>query len=91
MDISGLVSALLIGVVVGSLGRLVLPGHHHIGVLWTLVVGVAAALSGSLVADLVGVSEAAAGDWLEAGIQIVLASLGVAGLCRWFAKSMDAR
>ncbi|MFJ9576326.1 GlsB/YeaQ/YmgE family stress response membrane protein [Streptomyces sp. NPDC101191] len=91
MDITGLVSALLIGAVVGTLGRLALPGRQHIGVLWTLVVGVAAALSGSLLAALTGVGEAAAGDWLEVGLQVVLAALGVAGLCKWFAKSMDAR
>ncbi|MFG3350250.1 GlsB/YeaQ/YmgE family stress response membrane protein [Streptomyces sp. NPDC048018] len=90
MDVSGLVSALLIGVVVGSLGRLALPGHYHIGVLWTLVVGVGAALLGSLVSALLGVGEAAAGDWLEAGIQVALAALGVAAVCRWLTKSMDA-
>ncbi|MDQ0982870.1 GlsB/YeaQ/YmgE family stress response membrane protein [Streptomyces sp. V2I9] len=82
MEISGLVSALVIGAAVGLLGRLVLPGRQHIGVLWTLVVGVAAALLGSLPASLLGVGATRGVDWIEWLIQVVLAGLGVAGLDR---------
>ncbi len=45
MEISGVISALVVGVVIGVLGRLVVPGRQHIGILWTVVVGIAAALS----------------------------------------------
>ncbi|MFJ2026803.1 GlsB/YeaQ/YmgE family stress response membrane protein [Streptomyces sp. NPDC087897] len=82
MEISGLVSALVIGAAVGLLGRLVLPGRQHIGVLWTLVVGIAAALLGSLLASLLGVGATRGVDWIEWLIQVVLAGLGVAGLDR---------
>ncbi|WP_411097307.1 GlsB/YeaQ/YmgE family stress response membrane protein [Streptomyces sp. 020-2-3H-GM] len=78
MEISGLVSALLIGAAVGLLGRLVLPGRQHIGVLWTLVVGIGAALLGSLL----GVGSTRGVDWIEWLFQIVLAGLGVAALDR---------
>jgi uncharacterized membrane protein YeaQ/YmgE (transglycosylase-associated protein family) len=40
----------LIGLVVGALGRLVLPGRQKIGLLWTAGAGVAAALLGGDVA-----------------------------------------
>ncbi|MEU7295484.1 GlsB/YeaQ/YmgE family stress response membrane protein [Streptomyces exfoliatus] len=82
MTISGIISAVVIGVAVGLLGRLVLPGRQHIGVLWTLVVGVAAALVGSLVASLFGLEGTRGVDWTECLIQIVLAALGVAALDR---------
>lgn len=82
MHISGLVSALVIGAAVGLLGRLVLPGRQHIGVLWTLVVGMAAALLGPLLASVLGVGDTRGVDWSEWLIQIVLAGLGVAALDR---------
>ncbi|MEU1493756.1 GlsB/YeaQ/YmgE family stress response membrane protein [Streptomyces sp. NPDC005776] len=82
MEISGLVSALLIGVVVGLLGHLVLPGRQHIGVLWTLVAGMAAALLGTLLASVLGVAHTRGIDRSECLIQIVLAALAVAGLSR---------
>jgi uncharacterized membrane protein YeaQ/YmgE (transglycosylase-associated protein family) len=82
MHISGLVSALVIGTSVGLLGRLVLPGRQHIGVLWTLVVGMAAALLGSLLASVLRVGETRGVDWSEWIMQIVLAGLGVAALDR---------
>jgi hypothetical protein len=33
MEISGIISAILIGTLIGVLGRLVVPGRQHIGIL----------------------------------------------------------
>ncbi|MDH6228569.1 MULTISPECIES: GlsB/YeaQ/YmgE family stress response membrane protein [Streptomyces] len=82
MEISGIISAIVIGIVIGVLGRLVVPGRQHIGVLWTIVVGIAAALIGSALAGAFGVSDTNGPDWLEWLIQVVLAALGVAALDR---------
>lgn len=82
MEISGLVSALIIGIVVGLLAHLVLPGRQHIGVLWTLTAGMAAALLGSQLASVLGVADTRGIDWFECLFQIALAALGVAGLSR---------
>ncbi|MFD8945407.1 hypothetical protein ACFV00_25925, partial [Streptomyces californicus] len=76
MEISGLVSALLIGAAVGLLGRLVLPGRQHIGVLWTLVVGIGAALLGSLLASLLGVGSTRGVDWIECGFGMIDVRVG---------------
>ena len=43
MDILGL---LLMGLVVGAIGRLVVPGRHRLGLLGTMAVGVAGAFLG---------------------------------------------
>ncbi|MEU3737609.1 MULTISPECIES: GlsB/YeaQ/YmgE family stress response membrane protein [unclassified Streptomyces] len=82
MEISGLISAVLIGIVIGILGRFVAPGRQHIGILWTLVVGIAAALVGTAVAAGLGVANTDGVDWIEWLIQIGLAALGVAALSK---------
>ncbi|GAA3092217.1 GlsB/YeaQ/YmgE family stress response membrane protein [Streptomyces rectiviolaceus] len=82
MEISGLISAVVIGIVIGILGRLVVPGRQHIGILWTLVVGIAAALAGTAVAAGLDVADTDGVDWIEWLIQIGLAALGVAALSR---------
>ncbi|WP_320781733.1 GlsB/YeaQ/YmgE family stress response membrane protein [Streptomyces sp. CRN 30] len=80
MEIDGLISALVIGVVVGVLGRLVVPGRQRIGILLTILVGIGAALIGSAIAAAFGVADTGGADWIEWLIQIGLAALGVAAL-----------
>ncbi|MEU8072742.1 MULTISPECIES: hypothetical protein [unclassified Micromonospora] len=50
---STLVGALVVGLAVGGLGRLVLPGRKAVPVWLTLALGVAAALLGAIVVGLV--------------------------------------
>ncbi|MDH6622733.1 putative membrane protein YeaQ/YmgE (transglycosylase-associated protein family) [Streptomyces sp. LBL] len=82
MEISGVISAIVIGIVIGLLGRLVVPGRQHIGVLWTILVGIAAAFVGTGVAAAFDVADTKGVDWIELAIQIGLAALGVAALDR---------
>ncbi|MEE1942537.1 GlsB/YeaQ/YmgE family stress response membrane protein [Streptomyces sp. TRM 70361] len=78
MEISGLISAIAIGIVIGILGRLALPGRQRTGVLLTIGVGILAALVGTAIAAGLGVSETDGVDWIELVIQITLAAGGVA-------------
>jgi uncharacterized membrane protein YeaQ/YmgE (transglycosylase-associated protein family) len=82
MEISGIISAILIGIIIGVLGRLVVPGRQRIGILWTIVVGIVAAFIGSGIAAAFGVADTKGVDWIEWLIQIGLAALGVAALDR---------
>ncbi|MCQ9179469.1 GlsB/YeaQ/YmgE family stress response membrane protein [Streptomyces sp. IBSBF 2953] len=82
MEIDGIISAIFIGIVIGVLGRLVVPGRQRIGVLWTIGVGIVAALIGSLLAAGLGVADTKGVDWIEWLIQIGLAAVGVAALDR---------
>jgi uncharacterized membrane protein YeaQ/YmgE (transglycosylase-associated protein family) len=82
MEIDGIISAIVIGVVIGVLGRLVVPGRQRIGVLWTILVGVVAAFIGSWIASAFGVADTKGVDWIEWLIQIGLAAVGVAALDR---------
>lgn len=86
MEISSIIGALVIGIVIGVLGRLVVPGRQHIGVLWTIVVGIVAAFIGTGIAEGIGVADTRGIDWMEWLIQIVLAAVGVAALDRAMAR-----
>ena len=79
MTASGIITALIIGLIIGALGRLVLPGRQRIPIWLTLVVGVAAALLGSAIARAGGFAETGGWiDWRELLLQILLAAVGVA-------------
>lgn len=80
MTITGIITAILIGVVVGVLGRLVLPGKQPIGMLVTILVGIVSALVGTALAQALGIHTAAGGtiNWMELLVQVIVAALGVA-------------
>jgi uncharacterized membrane protein YeaQ/YmgE (transglycosylase-associated protein family) len=72
MDISGIISAIIVGAIIGGLGRLVIRGKQNISLLMTVVIGIVAALLGTFLAVRLGV-----GTWIEFFIQVALAAVGV--------------
>ncbi|HET9142118.1 GlsB/YeaQ/YmgE family stress response membrane protein [Actinophytocola sp.] len=79
MTATGIITAIIIGLVVGALGRLVLPGRQNIPIWLTIVVGIVAALLGTALARAIGIPTATSGiDWLELLVQVILAAVGVA-------------
>ncbi|MFF3330549.1 GlsB/YeaQ/YmgE family stress response membrane protein [Streptomyces sp. NPDC002888] len=82
MEISSIISAIFIGIIIGVLGRLVVPGRQRIGILWTILVGIVAALIGTAIAEALDVADTKGVDWVEWLIQIGLAAVGVAALDR---------
>jgi uncharacterized membrane protein YeaQ/YmgE (transglycosylase-associated protein family) len=80
MEISGIISAILIGLVIGLLARLILPGRQRIGLLWTIGVGIVAALIGTAIAAGLDVADTDGVDWVEWLIQIGLAVVGVSAV-----------
>ena len=77
MTVTGIISALIVGLVIGALGRLVVPGKQRIGILVTMLVGVVAALIGTAIARATGVADTNGIDWIELLFQVVLAAVGV--------------
>lgn len=77
MTITGIISALVVGIVIGAAARLLLPGRQSIGVLWTIAIGIVAALIGTWLTDALGIGNKNGYDLLELIAQIVLAMLGV--------------
>jgi uncharacterized membrane protein YeaQ/YmgE (transglycosylase-associated protein family) len=77
VEITGIISALLIGLIIGAMGRLVIPGRQPLPLWLTALIGVAAALLGTVIATGLGVAVTPGLDWAELFIQVALAALGV--------------
>ena len=78
MTVTGIISAIVIGAIIGALGRLLVRGRQNISILVTIIVGIVAALIGTWLAGLVGVQTTDGIDWIELLFQVVLAAIGVA-------------
>jgi uncharacterized membrane protein YeaQ/YmgE (transglycosylase-associated protein family) len=71
-----MIGFIVAGLVIGLLARLVLPGRQKIGLLWTLLIGVAGSVVGGVIANLIG-----SGDIFELNfIGFVVAVAAAAGL-----------
>jgi uncharacterized membrane protein YeaQ/YmgE (transglycosylase-associated protein family) len=82
MTIESIIGAIVIGLIIGVLARMIMPGRQAIPIWLTIVVGIVAAFLGSLVAGWVGVRDTPGIDWIELlfqlGAAIILVGL-VAG------------
>jgi uncharacterized membrane protein YeaQ/YmgE (transglycosylase-associated protein family) len=86
MHVTGIITALIFGLVIGALGRLVLPGRQPIPIWLTLVVGVIAAFVGTAIAGAFGVADTKGIDWIEMLIQIVVAAVGVGAVASLYGR-----
>ena len=77
MHVGGIISAIIVGLIIGALGRLVVPGKQHIPIWLTIAIGIVAALVGTLIAGLFGWANTRGIDWIELILQVVLAAGGV--------------
>ncbi len=78
MTVTGIISAIIVGLIIGALGRLVVPGPQSIPIWLTIVVGIVAALIGTAIARAAGWATTDGIDWIEIIIQVLLAAVGVA-------------
>jgi uncharacterized membrane protein YeaQ/YmgE (transglycosylase-associated protein family) len=78
VTVTGIITALIVGLIIGALGRLVVPGRQNIPIWLTMLIGVGAALLGTVIARAMGLADTSGLDWTELLIQIVLAAIGVA-------------
>ncbi|MER6169929.1 GlsB/YeaQ/YmgE family stress response membrane protein [Streptosporangium sp. NPDC001681] len=75
--IGSIVSAIIIGAIIGALARLILPGRQNLSIGLTLIVGIIAALIGTAIAASVGLTNTRGINWWEHIIQLALAVIGV--------------
>jgi len=78
MTVTGIISALVVGLIIGALARLVLPGKQSIPIWLTILIGAIGALLGTLVAQYLGVAVTRGIDWIEIVLQVAVAAVGVA-------------
>jgi uncharacterized membrane protein YeaQ/YmgE (transglycosylase-associated protein family) len=78
VTVTGIITAIVIGAIIGALGRLVVPGRQPIPIWLTIVVGIVAAFIGTFIARAIGIPTATNGiDWLELIVQVIVAAIGV--------------
>ncbi|WP_326556257.1 GlsB/YeaQ/YmgE family stress response membrane protein [Micromonospora sp. NBC_01796] len=79
MTVAGIITALIVGLIVGALGRLIVPGKQNIPMWLHMLIGVGAALLGTVIARAAGIATETAGiDWRELLVQVVVAAIAVA-------------
>jgi uncharacterized membrane protein YeaQ/YmgE (transglycosylase-associated protein family) len=52
-----MIGFLIAGLIIGALARLLMPGRQRIGLLWTLLLGVAGSVIGGVIANLIGTGD----------------------------------
>ncbi len=77
MEINGIFTGIVFGLIIGALGRLVVPGRQNLPIWMTLLVGVVAGVIGTFIAAILGVDDTAGIDWIELALQVGLAAVGV--------------
>lgn len=85
MSIESILGAIVIGLVLGVVGRALAPGKQAIPIWLTVLVGIAAAILGTLI---VGPLRETPGwfDWTELLAQVVLAVIGVIAAASVYGK-----
>lgn len=69
-----IISALILGCIIGPLARLILPGKQNISLPMTILLGAVGALAGSWLYTLLSGNEDTNGiDWIALGLGIVVA------------------
>jgi uncharacterized membrane protein YeaQ/YmgE (transglycosylase-associated protein family) len=50
----GIIGFLIAGLIIGALARLIKPGKQNLSILWTLLLGIAGAVIGGIIASAIG-------------------------------------
>jgi uncharacterized membrane protein YeaQ/YmgE (transglycosylase-associated protein family) len=82
MGVGGIFSALLAGLVIGALGRLIIPGRQAIGWILTFTIGLVAAFLGGFLAEGMGVD-----TWWKTLVVQVLVAAVLVGLVSFLVRS----
>ncbi|WP_433461494.1 GlsB/YeaQ/YmgE family stress response membrane protein [Spirillospora sp. CA-128828] len=85
MTIGGLAAAVVLGAVIGVLGRLIVPGRPTMPVWLLMAAGVVAAFAGTGLVHVFGLGDGGWSPW-EILFQIVLAAAGVCLVAAFWPK-----
>jgi uncharacterized membrane protein YeaQ/YmgE (transglycosylase-associated protein family) len=78
MTITGIISAIVVGLIIGALGRLVVPGKQAIPIWLTIIIGIIASFIGGYIALAFGYRNASGGiPWIVIILQVIVAAIGV--------------
>lgn len=90
--IMNILTWLVIGIVVGLLARLVVPGKQGIGIVPTIIIGVLGAMLGGFISySLLDVQDNGGIQWIPLILAVIIGALGVAAYTRIAAKKHVTR
>lgn len=69
--------AIVVGLIVGALARLIVPGTKGISIIMTILLGIAGAVIGSLLYGALGGQDTDGIDWIRLVIEVVVAAIFV--------------
>lgn len=72
-----IISAIITGLIVGALARLLVPGTKGVSIIMTIVLGIAGAIVGSLVYGLFGGKDTSGVDWIRLIVEVLVAAVFV--------------
>lgn len=76
--VSQIIWWIVVGLIVGALARLVMPGKQGISIVATILIGIVAAILGGLISySLLGIDDDGGIKWIPLIISVVLAVIGV--------------
>lgn len=84
--IGSIIGAIVIGLILGVLARMILPGKQNIPLWLTIVVGIVAAYIGTWIARLFGIADTPGIDWWEHIIQLIVALVAVGAVASVYGK-----
>ncbi|MBE1580648.1 MULTISPECIES: GlsB/YeaQ/YmgE family stress response membrane protein [Amycolatopsis] len=82
----GIITTIVVGLILGVIGRMIAPGDQKIPMWLTIVVGIIAAFIGNWLAGVFGVRDTAGIDWIRHAFQVGAAIVGVIGAAAIYAK-----
>jgi uncharacterized membrane protein YeaQ/YmgE (transglycosylase-associated protein family) len=80
------IGAIVLGLILGVLAKVILPGKQAIPLWLTIVVGIVAAFIGGFIYTKMGGGDTSGIDWIKFFIQLVLAVIGVGVVSGVYAK-----
>jgi uncharacterized membrane protein YeaQ/YmgE (transglycosylase-associated protein family) len=81
-----MIGFIVAGLIIGALARLLKPGKQDLGILWTLLLGLAGSVIGGLVANVLGT-----GDIFELNVLGFIVAVIAAVLLIGVAETMSGR
>jgi uncharacterized membrane protein YeaQ/YmgE (transglycosylase-associated protein family) len=78
--------AIIAGLIIGLLAKLVVPGRNPIPLWATILVGIVGGLVGNLLASAFGVADTNGVDWIRHILQIGVAAVLIAAVTPFWAR-----
>jgi uncharacterized membrane protein YeaQ/YmgE (transglycosylase-associated protein family) len=76
VSLISIIQTIIVGAIIGYLGKLVVPGKQNIPWWLTIITGIVAAFLGTLLAQLLRIPTETGGiDWLELIVQVIVAAI----------------